>query len=38
MVLEVKNSDHETRSMSINAFEAADMKFHDLSYQVGISK
>jgi hypothetical protein len=38
LTLEVIKSNHETRSMSVNAFEAADIKFRDLSYQVGISK
>jgi hypothetical protein len=38
MILEANNGNLETRSMSVNAFEAADIKFQDLSYQVGNSK
>jgi hypothetical protein len=35
MILEVKMYTHETRSMSINAFDGAEIKFNDLSHQVG---
>ncbi|PNF14798.1 hypothetical protein B7P43_G07014 [Cryptotermes secundus] len=34
MILEANNGNHETRSMSINAFGAADIKFQDLSYKI----
>lgn len=36
ITMEVKNSSLETRSMSENAFEAADVKFRDLSYQIQV--
>jgi hypothetical protein len=38
MIQEAKNVNHETRSMSVNAFGAADIKFQELANQVGNSK